>query len=195
MFISRNSNEAMAKKIRKVPQTHLISASLGDPAAQAGGHLFGGGRRAYLLRQRLQLRDMLSFRIPSPTKTAVERGSPPSSPQTLMGLPASEKAATASWIRRKTAGWKLWQQGATSGFVRSAARRYWLKSLVPMLAKSARAASAPAIRAAEGTSIIAPRGRPSRKETRSRRSSSSTSSTTDLAAMKSSTPPTIGNMI
>lgn len=30
VFISRNHNEAMDEKIRKVPQTHLISAYLRD---------------------------------------------------------------------------------------------------------------------------------------------------------------------
>ena len=77
-------------------------------------------------------------------------------------------------------------------FSRSAASRYCTRSLVPRLKKSTSRASAGAISAAAGTSIIAPSGVFGLNALPSAASSRSTSRMTARVARTSSMPPTIG---
>src|ERR1700741_3777465 len=67
-------------------------------------------------------------------------------------------ASTANWISRSTAGCRGVYRSATCSSLRSIAKVYWIRSLVPIAKKSASAASASAASAAPGTSIIAPNG-------------------------------------
>jgi len=65
-------------------------------------------------------------------------------------------ASTTERTRRRTDGWRGEARSASAAFVRSAASVYWTRSFVPMLKKSTTGASASAISAADGTSIITP---------------------------------------
>ena len=78
--------------------------------------------------------------------------------------------------------------------VRSAANRYWHRSLVPTLAKSTSAASCRASSAADGTSIITPRRMPPATGTPLAVNSSFTSRNASRARRQSSRLPTMGNI-
>ena len=59
-------------------------------------------------------------------------------------------------MSRMIAGWKGVASSASSGFVRSAASVYWIRSFVPMLKKSTSGAIVSATSASAGTSTMTP---------------------------------------
>ena len=79
--------------------------------------------------------DIERLRTPSATSTQVNAGSPAMSPQTAMGLPAARAPSIALLRSRRNAGWSGWYRYSTSSFSLSAAKVYWIRSLVPMLRK------------------------------------------------------------
>ena len=81
-----------------------------------------------------------------------------STPQQLTGRSRRLAARTTSRTSFRTAGCEGAKRSATRSFVRSTARVYWTRSLVPMEKKSASWANTEACNAADGTSIIMPTG-------------------------------------
>ena len=98
---------------------------------------------------------------PRPASTTASSGSLAASPQTLTGFPAARPAAAVIAMSRSSAGCHGSSSGASSPASRSAAKVYWLRSLVPMETKSTCSTIRSAHSAAAGTSIITPAiGRP-----------------------------------
>ena len=79
---------------------------------------------------------MLNRRRPMPKRTRTERGWPAISPQSVTGVPVRWQAAKTVWSTRKIAGLSDSQRWATLGLSRSAATRYWIRSLEPIEMKS-----------------------------------------------------------
>src|SRR5581483_7315923 len=98
----------------------------------------------------------LNSSTPKPSSSAVRTGSPAISPQTPTQRPAFLAASTVALIRRRMAGCVGSYKWATFSFMRSTARVYWMRSLVPRLKNFKRRARLSATRTAEGISIIAP---------------------------------------
>ena len=78
------------------------------------------------------------------------------SPQMPTQMPASWAALAVRSMRRRMAGWPESKRLLMLAFIRSAARVYWVRSLVPMEKKSTSLASTSAMTAAAGVSIMMP---------------------------------------
>ena len=105
---------------------------------------------------------MLSSSTPSPIRTAAASGSAAISPHTATRVVAPAASVIAA-ISRSTAGSSGSASRATAALPRSAARVYWVRSLVPMLNRSTSAAAARAWRASAGTSTMTPTSKPERE--------------------------------
>src|SRR5690606_5768981 len=92
---------------------------------------------------------------PRPASTSASRGSPAASPHTPTGRPVRRPPSATAATRSSSAGCQTSSRSARADSVRSAAKAYWARSLVPMLAKSQRSSSWAARIAAAGTSTIA----------------------------------------
>ena len=79
---------------------------------------------------------MLNRRRPMPKRTRTDRGWPAISPQSVTGVPVRWQASRTIWRTRKIAGLSGSQRWATLGLSRSAATRYWIRSLEPIEMKS-----------------------------------------------------------
>ena len=79
---------------------------------------------------------MLRRRRPMPNSGRKQRGRPAISPHSVTGLPCSLQARMTWCSSRSMAGLNGSHRWATLGLSRSAAIRYWIRSLEPMLTKS-----------------------------------------------------------
>jgi len=93
-----------------------------------------------------------------PNNNTTARGRPAISPQSVTGLRARLQAAMTLASTRNTAGLSGWQRWLTRGLSRSAAMRYWTRSLEPIETKSTISIIDSIITAAAGTSSIETNG-------------------------------------
>ena len=93
---------------------------------------------------------------PSPTSTIASTGSDAASPHTPTVLPRFSPAAPVNPTSLSRAGCQGSLSAASGPAIRSAARVYWARSFVPMLANSVTPRICSAFSAAAGTSTITP---------------------------------------
>ncbi|MCY1447789.1 hypothetical protein D9M71_644250 [compost metagenome] len=172
-----------------MPRRSRAASSFGAAACSAARSLSRTARRTSSSVPGCRLNSVR----PSASSMRVMRGSPAISPHTATGTSCSRPVRRMCASRRSTAGCSGEYSSPTASLLRSAASRYWTRSLVPIDRKSTKSMKLSSAIAAAGTSIIAPNGMCSATSWPSARSSSACLFRRRRTASSSSRVLTIGS--
>src|SRR5687767_10965216 len=142
-FSSQRPCSSLSGSLARNPvSTVSTSADVFERSARRATRLASAARspRSTCLASASAVGAMLNSVRPSPTSRARSTGSAAISPQTATGTRRRRPARATSPTVRRIAGCRGSYRRDTRSSVRSTARQYWMRSLVPMLKKSASSA-------------------------------------------------------